>query len=114
MFLASDDAAFITGQTITVNGGLTFYQLAPELAAREVRNMKRFRVIDAEGHCQHDSQIAECATYMGRSLRTADRSCFSHSGFSYPGTRRPVTSVWILRPFLDDDHVLADDRVPGQ
>ena len=24
-FLASDDAAFITGQTITVNGGLTFY-----------------------------------------------------------------------------------------
>src|SRR3989441_76227 len=25
VFLASDDAAFITGQTITVNGGLTFY-----------------------------------------------------------------------------------------
>ncbi len=41
--------------------------------------MTRFRVIDADGHCiEHDSQIAEYAEYIGRSLKTADRSCFSY------------------------------------
>src|SRR2546426_11032812 len=41
--------------------------------------MKRFRVIDADGHCiEHDDQIAQYATYLGRSLKNADRSCFSY------------------------------------
>ena len=41
--------------------------------------MTRFRVIDADGHCiEHDSQIAEYGQYVGRSLKTADRSCFSY------------------------------------
>src|SRR5437899_10819538 len=40
---------------------------------------KRFRVIDADGHCiEHDEQIAQYATYQGRSLKNADRSCFSY------------------------------------
>ena len=40
---------------------------------------KRFRVIDADGHCiEHDEQIAQYATYLGKSLKNADRSCFSY------------------------------------
>ena len=41
--------------------------------------MKRFRVIHADGHCiEHDEQIAQYATYLGKSLKSADRSCFSY------------------------------------
>src|SRR5438876_9384463 len=40
---------------------------------------KRFRVIDADGHCiEHDEQIAQYATYQGRSLKNADRPCLSY------------------------------------
>ncbi len=41
--------------------------------------MKKFRVIDADGHCvERDSELAEYAHYLGRPLKTVDRSCFSY------------------------------------
>src|SRR5262249_25418350 len=69
---------------------------------------KRFRVIDADGHCiEHDDQIAQYATYLGRSLKNADRSCFSYFP-SLDGWFRAASDRIALRDPESRRRVLAD------